>query len=127
MSSRFFISQTKRLLAWNKEYLTSSSNLIIDDLKELFAPKFIVLVNGRRYDANYQNYYEFLNAFRSDIKTIEYKVQEYINEGVTVVVPLQATVQRIQGKKDIFDAIMIIKFDNTGKIVHWQEVYSLRQ
>lgn len=40
--------------------------------------------------------------------------------------PLTATVLRTQGKKDIFDAIMLIKFNELGKIIHWQEVYSLR-
>lgn len=125
--SHFFISRTEYLLRWNKEKLTSSSQLSIDDLHELFAPEFVVLVNGRRYNANYQNYYEFLNQFRSNIKMIDYQVQEYINEGATVVVPLQATVKRLPGNEDIFDAIMIIKFDNAGKIVHWQEVYSLHE
>ncbi len=122
----FFISRGKCLLEWNKEKLTSRSDLQISDLKELFAPEFIVIANGRKYDANYQNYYEFLNKFRSDIDTIDYQVQEYLDSGSTVVIPLKATVKRLQGKEDIFDAIMLIKFNDLGKIVHWQEVYSVR-
>jgi hypothetical protein len=47
--------------------------------------------------------------------------------GSTVVMPLKATVKRLQGKVDVFDAIMLIKFDNLGKIVHWQEVYSMSE
>jgi hypothetical protein len=40
--------------------------------------------------------------------------------------PLTATMKRCHGKEEIFDAIMLIKFNPSGKIVHWQEVYSLR-
>lgn len=124
--SNFFISRGKRLLEWNNEKLTSRSNLCINDLKELFAPEFVVIANGRQYDANYQNYYEFLNKFRSDIDTIDYEVQEYLNMESTIVMPLKATVKRLQGQEDIFDAILFVKFDELGKIVHWQEIYSVR-
>jgi len=37
--------------------------------------------------------------------------------------PLTAIVKRLSGQEDIFDAIMLIKFDGSYKIVHWQEVY----
>lgn len=121
-------SQTaKRLLAWNQEKLTSHSDLGIEDLKELFAPEFVVMANGRRYDANYQTYYEFLNKFRADIENIEYEVQEYLESDAAVVMPLKASVKRLQGNEDIFDAIMLLKFNAQGKIVHWQEVYSIRK
>ena len=78
-------------MEWNKEKLTSQSDLSVNDIKELFAPEFVVMANGRKYDANYQNYYEFLNKFRSDIDTIDYEVQEYLNMESTVVMPLKAT------------------------------------
>ena len=126
MDSNFYISKGKRLLEWNKEKLTSQSNLSVNDIKELFNPEFVVMANGRKYNANYQNYFEFLNKFRSDIDTIDYDVQEYLNMESTVVMPLKATVKRIRGKVDIFDAILLIKFNDSGKIVHWQEVYSIR-
>jgi putative sterol carrier protein len=124
--SNFYVSKGKRLLEWNKEKLTSRSDLSVNDIKELFAPEFVVIANGRTYDANYQNYYEFLNKFRSDIDTLEYEVQEYIIMESTVVMPLKATVKLLQGKMDVFDAILIIKLNDLGKIVHWQEVYSKR-
>lgn len=123
----FFVTRSKRLLEWNKEKLTRDSKLDVEDLKDLFAPEFVVIANERRYEANHQNYYEFLNKFRSDIKTIDYQVQEYIHMGSTVVMPLKATVRRSQGKEDMFDAILLIKFNELGKIIHWQEVYSLQQ
>lgn len=125
-SKNSLIDKGKQLLAWNKEKLTHKSDLAIIDLQNLFAPEFMVIANGRQYSANYESYYEFLNKFRSDIESIDYEVQEYLNTGSAVIMPLTATVRRTQGKKDIFDAIMLIKFNGLGKIIHWQEVYSLR-
>lgn len=122
----FFIGKAKRLLEWNKEKLTSRSNLSIEDIGLLFAPEFIVIANGRKYAANYENYYEFLNQFRTNIASLDYNVQEYINMESTVVMPLTAKVKRVQGKEDLFDAIMLIKFNNAGEIIHWQETYSIR-
>lgn len=121
----FFIAQAKRLLAWNKEKLTYQSNLSIKDIEKLFAPTFTVIANGRIYEANYESYYEFLNRFRSDIVNIDYTVREYINDGLTVVMPLIAKIKRIQEKKDLFNAILLIKFNDSGKILHWEEVYSI--
>jgi hypothetical protein len=50
-------------------------------------------------------------------------VQEYITMGSTVVIPLTATITNLQGKKTVFHAIMLLKFNEASKIVHWQEVY----
>lgn len=124
--SIFFVTRAKKLLDWNREKLTSHSNLKIEDIADLFMPEFIVMANGRTYDANYKNYFDFLNRFRSDIDSIDYEVQEYLNAGSTVVMPLVAKVKRVQGKVELFDAIMLIKFTESGKIIHWQEVYALR-
>jgi predicted ATPase len=124
--SSFFIGRATRLLEWNKEKLTSGSSLNIKDIEELFAPEFIVMANGRKYDANYEKYYEFLNQFRSNISKLDYNVQEYIVMDSTLIMPLTAKVNRTDGKEDLFDAIMLIKFNDAGKIIHWQEVYSIR-
>lgn len=124
--SNFFIARAKKLLAWNREKLTSRSNLKIEDIADLFMPEFTVMANGRTYDANYKNYHDFLNRFRSDIDSLDYEVQEYLNMGSTVVMPLVAKVKRVQGKVELFDAIMLIKFTESGKIIHCQEVYALR-
>lgn len=126
IQTNLFIDKAKRLLDWNREKLTSQSNLRIEDLDELFAKDFIVLANERKYNANHQNYFDFLNEFRSNIKTINYQVQEYINDQSTVVMPLTSSVERLNGKVDMFDAILLIKFNESGQIVHWQEVYSIR-
>ncbi len=122
-----YISKGKQLLEWNKEKLTCQSNLSVCDMQELFAPEFVVMANGRRYNANYQSYYAFLNKFRADIDAIDYEVQEYFSIESTVIMPLTATVRRVQGNVDIFSAILLLKFNDLGKIVHWQEVYSLSE
>ncbi len=120
----FYISKAKSLLEWNKEHLTNQSSLNVDDIVELFAPEFLIVANGRKYNANYQSYYEFLNKFRADIDTIDYDVQEYLSTQNTIVMPLRATVKRSVGTMEVFEAIMLIKYNNFGKIIHWQEVYS---
>ncbi|MBA3237359.1 MAG: hypothetical protein H0T62_03295 [Parachlamydiaceae bacterium] len=120
------MDRAKYLLEWNKQKLTKHSNLKIEDLNELFAPKFLVVANGREYHADHQSYYEFLNKFRAPIDSITYDVQEYYKVGSSIFMPLVATVKRLDGKKEVFDAIMLLKFDDSGKIIHWQEIYAKR-
>ena len=117
------IDQAKQLLEWNKEKLNRHAHFEIEELSPIFADEFIVLANGRRYEANHQNYFEFLNQFRSDIEAIEYVVQEYVCMDQTVVMPLVATVERPSGKRDVYEAILLVKFNDRKEIYHWQEVY----
>jgi len=126
-SSDFFVTQAQRLLEWNQKKLTSQADLKIEDLGELFAAEFVVIANGRNYEANDQNYYEFLNKFRADIQSINYQVQEFINAEATVIMPLTVFVKRVQGNEDVYNAILLPKYNTAGKIIHWQEVYALRQ
>lgn len=39
--------------------------------------------------------------------------------------PLKATLKSLSGKEDVLDAILFLKFDDSGKIIHWQEVYAI--
>lgn len=125
-ASSFYIDRAKRLLEWNSEKLTNHSNLKIEDLNELFAEQFVVIANERKYQADHQSYYEFLNKFRANITALSYQVQKYYDAGSTVFMPLVATVTRPDGKKEIFDAILFVTFNPSGKIIHWQEVYAVR-
>lgn len=54
-------------------------------------------------------------------------MQEYLLTESDVIMPLKAAVKRLQGKEDVFDAILLVKFNDAGKIIHWQEVYSIYQ
>jgi hypothetical protein len=120
-------SRAKKLLEWNRQKLTQSSTLSKSDIGELFASKFLVKANERTYSANHDNYFDFLERFRANIKTLEYEVQEYICCADAVTIPLVAIVTRLDGEKDIFDVIMLVKYNEAGKIIHWQEVYSHRE
>ena len=124
-SLNYFETKAQYLLKWNKQKLTHCSDLNLEDLSEVFASDFIVIANGRKYEATYQSYYEFLNKFRADIAGIDYLVREYVVMGSTVVMPLTANVKRLNEREDSFNAIMILKFNESGKIIHWEEIYSI--
>ncbi|MCH9609198.1 MAG: hypothetical protein S4CHLAM45_04200 [Chlamydiales bacterium] len=117
------IGVTKRLLDWNRKNLVASADLKREDLSNLFASKFLVKANGRSYDANYDNYFEFLNAFRADISSISYELQEFIAQKNKVVTPMQAKIVRTNGKIELIEAILILGFDKQQKITLWQEIY----
>lgn len=117
------ISNAKNLLQWNSKNLVSNSELKKSELSRFFAEKFQVFANGFKHHANYDNYYDFLNVFRAEIKTIDYILQDFIVDEFHVVIPLTANIQRINNCKQIFDAILILKFNEAGKIILWHEVY----
>ena len=41
--------------------------------------------------------------------------------------PLTAFVKHVQGNEEVYEAILFIKYNTAGKIIHWQEVYVLKQ
>lgn len=114
----------KQLLAWNKKNLVSSADLRKEEITQLFAPEFQIKANGRFYDGNYKNYFEFLNKFRENIYSLEYELQEFISDEDKVAIPLRAKIVRTDGSTQLFDAIMILGFNKAGKITLWQEVYA---
>ena len=113
----------KQLLEWNKVNLISSSDIKKNDLSELFAKKFTVIANGRTYDACFDNYIEFLNQFKANIKSIDYHVYEFHQTHDAIIMPMTAHVTRLSGVVQNYEAILILKFDDKGKIKLWQEVY----
>jgi len=117
------IETAKNLFTWNTKNLIAEAQLDKSELSRFFASEFQVIANGRKYEANYDNYLEFLNRFRSTIKTINYDFYESIVNEDHVVMPLTATIIRVSGDKEIFEAILILKFNNEHKITLWHEVY----
>ena len=118
------IKLVKKLLKWNKKHLTNRSELTKNDISLIFAPQFVIKANGKIYDGNYNNYFEFLNQFRQTIQSLDYEVQEFIEGSDKIALPLKAMITRTDGGQEIIDAIMVIGFDSDGKINHWQEVYT---
>jgi hypothetical protein len=111
------------LLNWNKKFLVSGSIIKKSDIANLFADEFIVKANGRTYEANYDNYLEFLYKFKSDIASISYDIQNEIEGADYITLPLTAYITRTNGTKEVFEAILILQYNFAGKIILWHEVY----
>ena len=113
----------KSLFEWNARNLVASACLKKSDIGAYFADSFLVIANGKQYEANYDNDFEFLNQFRSTIGKISYKLGDFIKDEVNVVVPLKAQIIRTDDTEENFEAILILKFNRHHKIVLWHEVY----
>ncbi len=110
------IQYAKRLLDWNKQYLIHNSSLNKNNIAEVFAADFIIKVNGRKYNADHDNYLKFLNNFRKTIKSISYDVQEYICENNTIIFPLVATIVRTDDDVGKYHAILLLKTNSNNLI-----------
>lgn len=113
----------KKLLAWNIKHLISSSKLTKYDIAISFAPEFLVKVNGREYQANYETYLQFLVNFKANIAAINYNVQEYVCNEDSIVIIMNPTITRLDDSEDNFEAMLLLKFNEEDKIIAWQEVY----
>lgn len=82
-----------------------------------------MIANGKTYDANYDNYFAFLNQFRTSIEKIAYDLGSLIVEGKKAAIPMKAYITRVDKSKEIFEAILILEWDQDDKIVLWHEVY----
>ncbi|MFT0212759.1 hypothetical protein VQ643_09085 [Pseudomonas sp. F1_0610] len=111
------------LLNWNRRYLLADSKLTTDIIRQRFADIFTVRANGREYPANPENYLTFLDGFKKDIAAINYQITQTVEQSNTVVLCMKAMVNRISGNTDEFEAMLLLEFDNQGKVTLWHEVY----
>lgn len=118
-----YIEIAKNLFEWNSKNLVSTAHLEKSDIAKYFSDEFLVIANGRRYEANYDNYFEFLNQFRLTIHKISYKLGDFILDKVNIVIPLRARIIRTNDEIENFEAILILKFDESKKITLWHEIY----
>ncbi|KXX70082.1 nuclear transport factor 2 family protein [Flammeovirga sp. SJP92] len=114
----------KKLLKWNQRHLLSSTHITKSDIAQCFAPDFVVKVNGREYQVNYESYLEFLTHFKSNIQSINYDVQEYVCAEDRVVAVMNAIIVRKDHSIDKFETMLLLKFDEDDLITLWQEVYT---
>ncbi|MBD0403805.1 MULTISPECIES: nuclear transport factor 2 family protein [unclassified Flammeovirga] len=114
----------KKLLKWNQRHLLSSTHITKSDIAQCFAPDFVVKVNGREYQVNYESYLEFLTHFKSNIQSINYEVQEYVCAEDRVVAVMNAIIVRKDHSIDKFETMLLLKFDDSDLITLWQEVYT---
>jgi hypothetical protein len=113
----------RTLFAWYTQNLVYDAHLKKSEIQHYFAETFLVKANGKSYDANDDNYFEFLNQFRSTIRKISYDFGDFITDKTTVVIPLRAQIIRIDDSVDHFEAILILKFNHQDKIILWHELY----
>lgn len=113
----------RSLFAWNKLNLVRDSILKKEEIARFFASEFAVEANGQFYEANYDNYLEFLNKFKENIRSISYDLKQFVESDNAIVIPLSAFIIRTDGKEERFEAVLILKFDAHGKIILWHEVY----
>ncbi|ANH72767.1 hypothetical protein ACS15_3757 [Ralstonia insidiosa] len=111
------------LLEWNRAHLRHDTVLTEAVIAERFAPQFTVFANGRHYDANYANYKTFLDGFKHAIASIDYKVTQTVADAAGVVLGMRASVTRTHGAVDQFEAMLLLRFDDAGKVSLWHEVY----
>jgi len=117
------ITTARKLLLWNSANLISHADLQKSDLSQFFAPAFRVKANAVDVAANDDNYYDFLNSFRSTIKSINYELDDFIVDATRVVIPMTAFITRLDDDQQTYKAILILGFDENNKINLWQEVY----
>jgi hypothetical protein len=111
------------LLDWNRRFLTTTSDLTKEKIADMFADNFTVIANGKTYSANHDNYFDFLNQFRSTIKSIDYDCDDFITDNDYVVIPMIAHIVRIDESNEKFAAILILQFNSDSKVILWKEVY----
>jgi hypothetical protein len=113
----------KKLFEWNQKNLVRDAHLQKSDIGIFFAKNFQVRANGRTYQANHDSYFDFLNQFRSTISSIDYRFDDFIVDKFAVVIPMAAKIVRVDGSKENFEAILILRFDRQDRIVLWHELY----
>ncbi len=117
------VETAKKLLQWNAKNLVASADLKKSEVGHYLADTFLVLANGKRYEANRDSYFDFLNGFRATIQTIRYELNDFVIDQMSVVIPMKAHIVRTNGSIENFEAILILKFNRDGKIVLWHELY----
>ncbi|QQQ00283.1 hypothetical protein [Lysobacter enzymogenes] len=111
------------LLDWNRAHLTHDSDLSEAAVGERFADRLVVKANGRVYEADRRAYKEFLDGFRRTIAAIDYQVHDTVANEASAVLVMSARVDRLDGSVDRFEAMLLLKFDGSGRVELWQEVY----
>jgi len=118
--------RAQALIKWNDENLLASANLKKEDLTLYFADNFEVKANGRYHQANHDNYYEFLNQFRANIKSLHHEFHEQIENGSTVANVMTTTLTQTDETQKIFEVMLLLKFDEQSKVILWYEIYTER-
>lgn len=91
--------------------------------KFFFCAPFQVIANGIQTEETPDSYYGYLNAFRAKIKIIHYILKTFVVDEFNVVIPFTAKVEREYSSHQTFEVILILRFNQKGKIILFHEVY----
>ncbi|WP_296251519.1 nuclear transport factor 2 family protein [uncultured Stenotrophomonas sp.] len=111
------------VLDWNRRHLNRDSVLTEALIGECFAEHFIVEPNGRRYEANPANYLEFLNGMKAGMEGIDYEIDHALVDGTSVTFSMRARISYADGRRELFRAMLLMWFNDAGKVTLWHEVY----
>lgn len=111
------------VLDWNRKHLNRDSSLTEALIGQCFAERFIVEPNGRRYEATRANYLEFLNGMKADMAGIDYEIDHTLVDDTAVVFSMRARIAYCDGRTELFRAMLLMRFDDAGKVTLWHEVY----
>ena len=111
------------VLDWNRRHLNAASVLDESIISECFAEHFVVEPNGRRYEATRATYLEFLNGMKKGMRSIDYEVVHTLADAQSVAFAMLAHISDNNGHRESFQAMLLMQFDNHGKVSLWHEVY----
>ncbi len=111
------------VLDWNRRHLNASSTLSEALVGECFAEHFVVEPNGRHYAASRADYLAFLNGMKAGMEGIDYDVDHCLIDGDAVTLSMRAHIAHSDGRREHFRAMLLMRFDDAGKVVLWHEVY----
>ncbi|MEX8195120.1 nuclear transport factor 2 family protein [Comamonas guangdongensis] len=110
-------------LDWNRKHLRHNSRLTKELVEECFGRSFVVEPNGRHYRADPVLYLEFPNGMKSSMAGIEYQVLNTVADGEGVVLDMAVQIARLNGEQESFIAMLLMRFDEHGKLSLWKELY----
>jgi len=117
------IRLAQAVLDWNRNHLRHDSLLTEALVEECFGSSFVVEPNGRHYRADPALYLEFLNGMRSTMAGIEYQVLNTVADDEGVVLDMAVQIERLNGERESFVAMLLMRFDESGRLSLWKEVY----
>ncbi|MGE8234037.1 MAG: nuclear transport factor 2 family protein [Stenotrophomonas sp.] len=118
-----YLQLAHTVLDWNRRHLNRDSVLSEALIGECFADQFIVEPNGRRYEADPANYLEFLNGMKAGMDGIDYEIDHALVEDASVVFSMRARIRHVDGRHELFRAMLLMRFNDAGKVILWHEVY----
>ncbi|MGF6212753.1 sulfatase maturation enzyme AslB (radical SAM superfamily) [Comamonas sp. 4034] len=111
------------VLDWNRTYLRHDASLTEAMVSQCFGEDFIVEPNGRHYQANPSNYLEFLNGMRASMAGIEYQIIHTVADDDAVAFDMAVQIAHTDGRQEHFIAMLLMRFDDKGKVALWKETY----